>query len=223
MNKKSLSIVFSFAIAGLILASFGCSKGVQDAKDTEQAAPATTPAPASTPAPGPAPMTSHPSVPAAPAAATAAGTAGVEWTIPQGWTAQPDRPMRLATYSIPAAGGDSEGAECAVFYFGTGQGGNVRANIDRWIGQFKTESKPQESSRTVNGVQVTTVIVDGTYLAPGGPMMQSQGEKPGYRLLGTIVEAPEGPVFFKTTGPKATVEAAEKDVTALVDSIRKSS
>ena len=130
--------------------------------------------------------------------------------------------MRLATYSIPAVAGDSEGAECAVFYFGTGQGGNVRANIDRWIGQFKADSKPQESSRTVNGIQVTTVIVDGTYLAPGGPMMQSQGEKPGYRLLGTIVEAPEGPVFFKTTGPKATVAAAEQDITALIDSVRKS-
>lgn len=131
--------------------------------------------------------------------------------------------MRAATYSIPAAGGDSEGGECAVFYFGSGQGGDVRSNIDRWIGQFKADSKPEESSQTINGINVTTVKVAGTYLAPSGPMMQSSGEKAGYRLVGTIVEAPEGPVFFKATGPAATMAAAEGDITALVNSIQKSS
>lgn len=170
-----------------------------------------------------APQQAAPASPMASAPATTGGAsvAGIEWTAPKSWTPQGERPMRVATYSIPAAGG-AEPGECAVFYFGSGQGGDVRANIDRWIGQFKADSKPDESSRTVNGIHVTTVKVAGTYLAPSGPMMQSSGEKAGYRLVGTIVEAPEGAVFFKATGPAATIAAAEPDITALVDSVHKS-
>ncbi|HSP07122.1 MAG TPA: hypothetical protein VLR94_08085, partial [Acidobacteriota bacterium] len=203
-----------------------CSRGTEPGNVKPSTEPAPTPAAPSTSGgpSAPAPLTSHDAVPtAAPATAgSVAGIAGIEWTIPASWKLQPDRPMRVVTYSIPAAAGDSEGAECAVFFFGSGQGGNVRANIDRWIGQFETDSKPKESTNVVNGIQVTTVDIAGTYLAPGGPMMQSQGKKTGYRLLGTIVEAPEGAVFFKTTGPAASVTASEKDITGLVNSIHKS-
>jgi hypothetical protein len=52
-------------------------------------------------------------------------------------------------------------------------------------------------------------------------MMQSTGKKPGYRLLGAIVEAPEGNVFFKLTGPDATVGAAQAELDALVASFEK--
>jgi hypothetical protein len=63
--------------------------------------------------------------------------------------------------------------------------------------------------------------VEGTYLNPGGGMMTSQGKKPGYRLLGAIVEAPQGRVFFKMTGPAATVAAARAAFDGLVASIVK--
>jgi hypothetical protein len=52
-------------------------------------------------------------------------------------------------------------------------------------------------------------------------MMQSQGSRPNYRLLGAIVEAPGGLVFFKCTGPAATMSAAEKGFEALIASLRK--
>jgi len=51
--------------------------------------------------------------------------------------------------------------------------------------------------------------------------MQSQGSRPNYRLLGAIVEAPGGLVFFKCTGPAATIATAEKGFAALVASLRK--
>ena len=152
---------------------------------------------------------------------TASGEiAGVQWKVPERWQVQPARTMRIATYTIPRTKGDAEDGECAVFFFGSGQGGDVRSNINRWISQFETESKPEESSTTVNGVKVTTLSIEGIYLAPGGPMMQSQGKKPKFGLLGAIVEAPEGAVFFKTTGPVATISAAEKDFSALINSIQ---
>lgn len=70
-------------------------------------------------------------------------------------------------------------------------------------------------------MKVWIVKVEGTYLAPGGPLMQSQGKKDGYRLLGAIVEAREGSVFFKFTGPAKTVADAESEFNSLVNSIRK--
>jgi hypothetical protein len=146
--------------------------------------------------------------------------AGVSWTVPSKWNAGPEKPMRVATYNIPAAEGDAEGGELGVFYFGSGQGGNVQMNIDRWFSQFEN-GKPDQSSKEVNGMKVDLVKVAGTYLAPSGPMMQSSGKKSNYRLLGAIVAAPEGSVFFKLTGPAKTIVSAEADFNSLVGSLTK--
>lgn len=147
--------------------------------------------------------------------------AGVQWTVPKRWTPQAERPMRIATYAIPAAEGDAEGGECAVSFFGSGQGGNVDANIDRWVGQFENASAPSRGSKEVNGMKVTTVGISGAYLAPSGPMMQSSGSKANFRLLGAIADAPEGMVFFKFTGPAKTVAAAEGEFDAMIGSLTK--
>jgi len=147
--------------------------------------------------------------------------AGVSWSIPARWTIGADRAMRVATYVVPPASGDEGGAECAVSFFGTGQGGDVEMNIDRWVNQFENASTPERNTYKVAGIDVEVVKVEGTYLAPGGPMMQSQGKKEGHEMLGAIVPAPEGMVFFKLTGPAATVSSAEAEFVAMVKSITK--
>ena len=160
-----------------------------------------------------------------PAAALADSAAGIKWTAPASWRQEAARSMRAATYSIPASKGDSEGAECAVFYFGPGQGGSVDANVQRWVGQFETSdgkplSPPAAKKDQVNGLTVTRLDLQGTYLASMGPMAASGAvKKPGYQLLGAIVEAPEGPVFFKLTGPAKTVTAAKADFEKMVRSV----
>ena len=148
-------------------------------------------------------------------------SAGVHWTIPSRWSSLPARQMRVATYSIPAAERDDEGGECAVFYFGSDQGGDVKSNIDRWVSQFENPSVSGQSVAEVHGNKVTSVSVSGTYLAPGGPMMQTQGKKENYKLMGAIVEAPEGSVFFKLTGPAKTVDAGKEEFISLIQSIEK--
>jgi hypothetical protein len=155
---------------------------------------------------------------APPASPAAAG--GIRWTVPARWTAGAGSAMRVATYTVPAAKG-AEAGECAVFFFGTGQGGGVDDNVARWAKQFEGAPAPKRTTLTVAGMRATRAEVEGTYLAPGGPMMQSTGKRAGYRLLGAIVEAPEGNVFFKLTGPGATVGAAQAEFEALVASIRK--
>jgi hypothetical protein len=144
--------------------------------------------------------------------------AGIQWTVPASWTKGAGSSMRVATYEIPGAKG-AEAAECAVFYFGPGQGGGVDANVQRWARQFKESPTPHRETRMVGEVTATLVDISGTYLDPGGGMMQSRGEKPGYQLLGAIVEAPRGNVFFKLTGPQATVAAAKTTFDGLIGSV----
>src|SRR5271166_679080 len=151
---------------------------------------------------------------------------GIEWTAPSNWKTQAVRPMRLATYLVPAAPGDQDNAECGVYYFGQGQGGSVQANLDRWIGQFlQADGKPSPqtakvNTQTVHGFKVTTVDVSGAYTGMGGPMSGGGPAKPGYRLLGAIAEGPQGSVFFKFTGPAKTVAANQATFQKLVQSLQ---
>ena len=162
--------------------------------------------------------------------AFAESAAGIEWKAPQSWKVEPARPMRAATYRIPAARGDVEDAELGVFHFGAGQGGSVDANLQRWISQFEQpDGKPSQQVAKVtkekNGNLPTTVIdLAGTYLASmGGPMAPTREKKPNYRLLGAIVEAPGGAVFFKMTGPDKTVAAARPAFQKMLKSIKATS
>jgi hypothetical protein len=143
---------------------------------------------------------------------------GIQWKVPPSWTAERGSTMRVATYKVPGGKADAAG-ECAVFFFGPGKGGSVDANLERWSRQFEGSPKPETAVRRVNGLPVTVARLAGTYLAPGGAAMQSQGKRAGYRLLGAIVEAPEGLVFFKLTGPAATITGAERGFEALVASL----
>jgi hypothetical protein len=152
------------------------------------------------------------------AAEGAAG--GIRWVTPAKWTVAEPKPMRKATYVIPASPG-AEAGECGVFFFGKGQGGSVDDNLDRWTKQFEGAAAPKRSESTVHGLKVHRMDVSGTYLSPGGPMMQSQGKKAGWRLSGAIVETPEGLVFFKCIGPAATIQGAEKDIDTLIQSVTK--
>ena len=132
---------------------------------------------------------------------------GVQWTMPSTWKADAQRPMRLATYTA------APGGECGVYFFGAGQGGSVEANLDRWISQFlQADGKPSKGAakiakRSIHGLPVTTVDVAGAYTGMGGPTAQGGTAMPGYRMLGAIVEGPQGSIFFKFTGPAKAIGA----------------
>jgi len=145
---------------------------------------------------------------------------GLDWDVPGRWHNRGESQMRLATYDVPAEGGGEPG-ECAVFYFGPSQGGEADANIDRWIGQFEKHGKITRATKTYAGMSVKLVDVEGDYLAPSGPMMESSGTKQGWMLKGAIVEGPNGNVFFKFTGPAKTVKAAAKEFDGMLASLRR--
>lgn len=151
--------------------------------------------------------------------------AGIRWSAPAVWTIEPDRPMRVVTYRVPHAAGENEDAECAVFFFGAGQGGGVEANLARWFGQFvQPDGRPTaevagRQKRTINGLPVTTVDVSGTHLFSPAPMSPEKVPKPGWRMLAAIVEAPQGAVFFKLTGPGPGVARAAAGFEAMLTSL----
>lgn len=154
----------------------------------------------------------------------AAGAGGLTWTAPKAWSvAPPVSSMRVVTYGVAPAPGDSERGEVAVFYFGPGQGGATKANVDRWLAQFRPEKGSAGPgtpvSMKVGAIPVTIVTTEGTYSSgmPGGPSTP----KPGWALRGGIAEGPQGPVFFKMVGPKKTVHAAAAAFDGLLKSLKK--
>jgi hypothetical protein len=157
--------------------------------------------------------------------ATDAGTGkqGLQWTAPPGWTKEtPSSAMRRAQYRISGAAGD---AECVVFYFGPGQGGDTKSNIARWTDQFRRAAgKPiGDAARTrtikVGGVSVAVVEVAGTYVGGMGGTPTS-GDRPDYMLLGAIADGPDAKWFFRATGPRATLESQRAAFDTMIRSIK---
>src|SRR5436190_9050770 len=156
---------------------------------------------------------------------TAESAGGLRWTMPTGWRAQPERPMRAATYTVAAASGDREPGECAVFFFGRGQGGSVQDNIDRWRSQMQgPDGKPAAAKidkQQARGLTFTRVDSSGGYTGMGGPTAPSSRALPDYRLLGAVIEGPGGNnVFVKFTGPSGTVTANAKQFEQLLASFQ---
>jgi hypothetical protein len=152
------------------------------------------------------------------------GSARLTWTIPDGWASEaPATSMRIAQYRVPGSAGDGE---CIVFYFGAGEGGEVMANARRWAGQFSQPDgsssldRMKVSSLDSTAFPVRIVEVTGTY--DGGMTMTAQPTQAleGSMLLGGIAAGPDGPWFFKMTGPEATIRSQRKAFVDMMRSIR---
>lgn len=150
----------------------------------------------------------------------------LEWQAPEGWrSVPPASAMRKAEWALPKVEGDGEDASLVVFYFGSGQGGDVQSNLDRWYGQFEqpdgraTRGLAQVEHRTISGMRITLADVTGTFRGgmPGGPPAEP---RPDTRMLAAIVEASSGPWFFKLVGPKRTVEHWRASFDAFLGSLR---
>ncbi|MBI5710666.1 MAG: hypothetical protein HZC42_10240 [Candidatus Eisenbacteria bacterium] len=149
------------------------------------------------------------------------GDPGVAWVVPKRWVSEPGSAMRLATYGVPRAAGDSEDARCAVYYFGPGQGGGTDANLQRWTDEFADAGAPERTTRSSGGLEISRLRLRGTYLAHAGMGGDGQGTKPDHELLGAIVTGANGSVFFKLAGPARTVDAAAREFDAMLASLKK--
>ena len=144
------------------------------------------------------------------------------FTRPANWEwVEVSSPMRKAQLKVtqPKAQGT---ADVIFFHFGQGDGGGTKANVERWYSQFKEpkdkiNAKSEET--TIGKHKVTYVEAEGTYMSgmPGGP----QTPMNGYALRGAIIEASQGSVFIRMTGPNDLVKASLPEFKNMVESALK--
>lgn len=141
----------------------------------------------------------------------------LKWTAPASFElVDKPSPMRLATYKIKPAEGDSEGAELSV----SQAGGDTTSNIERWKKQFSGDVRSNVEERTVGSLKVSVVTIEGTFMGMSMPGAPASGPKENSMLLGAIVEGAKGEAhFFKLTGPAKTVDSARKAFDELVQSL----
>ncbi len=128
-----------------------------------------------------------------------------------GWKEEkPTSSMRVTQFRLPHADKDTDDAELGVFHFPGG--GTVEDNFARWCSQFDQvdgKSASERAVRTTHNVgpyKVSEISVSGHYVAAAMPGGGEAMDKPGWTLLGAVVEGPGGPYFLKLAGPSATIE-----------------
>jgi hypothetical protein len=141
---------------------------------------------------------------------TAAGE--LKYKVPAGWVnEQPSSSMRVAQYKLARVEGDPADAALVLYFFGSGQGGSVADNVDRWVNQMQqpdgspSKDKAKIETVTINGLKVTTVDVNGTYTAQMSPGSDTRHNDNNQRLRAAVVETPKGNYFAKLIGPEKTV------------------
>ena len=139
-------------------------------------------------------------------------TAELKFKAPEGWIVEkPSSTMRVAQYNLPRVEGDSADASLVLYFFGSGQGGSVQENVDRWIAQMEqpggasSKEKAKVETITVNGLKVTTVDVSGTYVAQMSPGSATTHNDQNQRLRAAVIETTRGNYFAKLVGPEKTV------------------
>ncbi len=137
---------------------------------------------------------------------------------PEGWKkVEPKSAMRKAQLEVPGKDGGKVG-EVTFFFFGGGQGGDVQANVTRWLAQFSGGKDVQKvEPQEIAGVKVTLVSTEGTMKA--SPFAGIPEDQADFALLGAIMEHAEGPVFIKMTGPAALVKSSRETFLGMVKSV----
>ena len=151
----------------------------------------------------------------------------LKFDAPKEWISKPpSSSSRIAEFALPKAAGDAEDASLVVYFFGANMGGNVQANIDRWVSQMsQPDGKPSAQAATTtklsaNGLNITLVDVSGTYVAEVTPGSTERNNKPGFRQRAAVVETSEGPYFVKLVGPAATVARWDASFMTFLKSVR---
>ena len=153
-------------------------------------------------------------------------SAALKFDVPAGWVSKPPASsMRVAEFTLPKTTGDAEDATLGIFFFG-GQGGNVEANLERWISQMtQPDGRPSKqvaktTKFTSRGLAITLVELSGTYVAEVTPGSSERFNKPGFRLRAAVIETKEGPYFVKLTGPEKTVARWDEAFMTFLKSLR---
>lgn len=143
---------------------------------------------------------------------------------PDGWEKKEPRVNIIRyEYHAPKVEGDPADARMTVM----AAGGTVKANIERWYGQFtqpdggSTEEVATVKEKEIDGFDVTIVDISGTYKDQRGPFAPAKMRE-DYRMLGAIIPVREGAaIYFKMYGPKKTMDKHDEAFMKMIEGIEK--
>lgn len=163
-------------------------------------------------------------------AAPAPAVAPLAYDVPAGWTVLPGRTsgVKKAAFKVPTAGSDKEEGELAVFFHGTGAGGDPDVVFKDWFAKFDGDvgASATREKMEVRGMKVEIVDTAGTYKVGLGPAVGPKKKTPvqmvkeHFRLHMAVVKTPDrGNWFFVLTGPDETVQAATGGFKTMLESV----
>ena len=151
---------------------------------------------------------------------------GLDFTMPPKWLAVPaETAARAGEWKILVPRGSTdEGGEVVAFYFGPAKGGSAKESIAAWTASMTSaDGRPATADTQVhraNGDKISQVMVYGTYRKPvplpGVPPVAKQN----YALIGTVVENPQGNVYWRVTGPQPLITANLPLFNQMIDSVK---
>lgn len=168
------------------------------------------------PTPASAPAAAAAAPPGAPdmrgAVAPPPSTGLPQWTVPSGWKPVAASTMRLASFAIEGANGQT--GDLSVVALGP-QAGGLLANVNRWRGQL---SLPPLDEAALGGAstKVTTAGGDEAVVVD----LSGQGTTAGKRVLAAVVARPDRTWFYKLTGDDALVAAQKEPFLGFIKSVK---
>jgi hypothetical protein len=141
--------------------------------------------------------------------------AGLKSTTPADWKHEtPSSSMRMAQFKLPAAEGDKDGAELAVFKMVAS--GSIDQNLDRQRAKFlpaqgKDKIEETKDKLKVGAIEATYLDLTGTYKKKESPMAEKFTPVPGQRQLYVLFDSKEGDSYYLVLlGPEKTVAKHKK-------------
>lgn len=158
--------------------------------------------------------------------------AGLRFEMPADWewVAEPSGP-RQAECLLPSLD-DEERPRLTIHHFGDAAG-SVEQNLIRWAAQFADGaaregaegsadeaesplSRARVETETIRDFEVTRIWLAGRYVAETHPGSGVREDRPGWALLGAILETDDGAFYVKVTGPARSVAAVDPAVTRML-------
>jgi len=134
--------------------------------------------------------------------------------LPEGWSEgdiTADR--QKARLEIEQVEGDPEPGQVEMFFFGLDEE-RIAIEINRWYGQFlqpgyrpTVEVARREEFDSVDGMRVLLTWFPGTFKQVRRRGDPEDSVKPEWMCLSAVVWTPDGPWYFRGSGPKCTMRA----------------
>lgn len=150
--------------------------------------------------------------PESPDGLLARGTRDLEGEAPDGWEQGRESSMRIASWTALGT------CDVSVIPLG-GNGGGVRANLDRWASQVGEEALSDDEFDALPRVPVMGRLAP-IYYAEGSFTDMSGVEMANGAVLGIFVELEDEALSMKLSGPREDVDAAARDFLNYCRSLR---